>query len=463
MSNTTNPNPIRSLFESDEATRYYTREQSAKMYERIVGLTTGGGQTSVSVDTRWTGNLRWARNRVTTAGDTTDHGVRITRIINGAAASSSTNKFDDTALRLAVQSAEKTIGFYSENPDGTPMPGKQEYLEPKIWSDSSYSLNAAKRSTTAFELVQPSVKESLLAAGYLQVGARTRSVFNTSGMDAYYATTVAQYSVTIRNPGGTGSGWAGVDKTEWDKIDPKAISDRALDKCKRSADPRAIEPGRYTVIMEPQAVHDMLVPAIYALDRYSAENFQTVYTLSPGQSKIGLKVFDERINISTDPMDPECGYIPFDWDGYPYRPVTWVENGVLRELAYTRQYALSQLGSGVPLPNPNSYRVRGGDTSVEEMIASTRRGLIVTRLGSPSVIDGSSLLMTGVTRDGLWLIENGKITYSIKNFRFTESPMFAFNNIEQIGPAQRVLAAYPSIVPPIKVADFNFTSLSDAV
>jgi predicted Zn-dependent protease len=447
----------------DEPARYYSREASEEIFKRVLALTEGGGETSVSVDTFWTGNIRWARNAVTTAGDVTNHQVRITRSIKGAQASANTNKVDDAALKLAVQSAERTLLYYPQDLDRTPMPGKQEYYQPKLWSDTTYNLDAAKRSQTAYELVQPVVQEKLVAAGYLQVGVATRSVFTTNGMDAYYAATRAQYSTTVRNPAGTGSGWAGVDKQDWAQIDAKGISERALKKCIDSADPKAIEPGRYTLIMEPQAVHDLMVYAIYALDRFSAENFQTVYTLRPGQSKIGLKVFDERITISSNPMDPECGYIPFDYEGYPYRPVTWVENGILKELSYGRRYALSQIGSGVPLPNSYSYRIKGGSTPIEEMIATTKRGLLVTRFSNINIIDGSSLLATGITRDGLWLIENGKITFPVKNFRFTESPMFAFNNVQQIGPAERVLAAYPTIVPPMKVNDFNFTSLSDAI
>jgi predicted Zn-dependent protease len=282
-------------------------------------------------------------------------------------------------------------------------------------------------------------------------------------MDAYDALTAAEFSATVRNAGGTGSGWAGVSNKDWSAIDAKALAVIAQKKCIDSSDPRAVEPGRYTLIMEPQAVHQMMVQAIYQLDRYAAENFNTVFTLRPGQSKIGLKVFDERVTLSTDPMDPEMGYIPFDYQGFPYRAVKWVENGTLKELAYSRDYALSQLGHGTALPNPYSYRMSGGNTSIEEMIASTKRGLLVTRLNGVNVLHGPSLLSTGTSRDGLWLIENGKIKFPVKNMRFTESPMFIFNNIAQLGKPVRVHSGNPTTVPPVKVLDFNFSSLADAV
>lgn len=455
---------MKSLYGQGQADekRYYSREDTKRLYDRIIALSSGG-ETSALIQTSWTGNLRWARNRPISAGDTTNHTVQLERVIRGASASVGTNNFTDEGLKVALRTAEKTIGFRSENPDASDFSGEQQYVSPEIWSGPTYDLNATERSNIARLSVEPIAAEKLYAAGYLQVGARTRAVYNTQGMNGYYAGTVAQFSITVRNPAGTGSGWAGVDSHDWKNIDVKKLCDIALEKCLKSADPRAVEPGRYTVILEPQAVHDLMVRAIYALDRYSAENFQTVYTLRPGQSKIGLKVFDDRITISSDPSDPEAGYLPLDYQGYPYRAIKWVENGVLKELAYSRLYALSQLGHGDPLPNAYSYRINGGTSTMDEMIAGTRRGFIVTRLSNIITIDNSSLLLSGVTRDGLWLVENGKITHAVKNFRFAESPMFAFNNVEHIGAAQRVLAAYPTIVPSMKVADFNFTSLSDAV
>lgn len=447
----------------DGSARYMSREDCDALFKRIVQLGKGGGETSIHIDSRWTGNFRWARNAPTTAGDTADHTVNITRNIRGAMGNSSTNKFDDASLSLALQTAERVIQFYGENKDAAPLPGKQQYLKPQIWSDATYALDAEKRSGGARALAEPALQAKLLSAGYLQVGARSSAVLSTTGMDAYYAATAAEFSATVRNPGGTGSGWAGVSHKDWSTIDARGLAAIAQKKCIDSSDPRAIEPGRYTLIMEPQAVHQMMVQAIYQLDRFSAENFNTVFTLRPGQSKIGLKVFDERVTLSTDPMDPEMGYIPFDYQGYPYRPVKWVENGVLKELSYAREYALSQLGHGTPLPNPFSYRMSGGDTPIEEMIATTKRGLLVTRLNGVNVLHGPSLLSTGTSRDGLWLIENGKIKFPVKNMRFTESPMFIFNNIAQLGKPVRVYSGNPTTVPPVKVLDFNFSSLADAV
>jgi predicted Zn-dependent protease len=442
--------------------RYMSRADAEALFQRIVSMTTGGGGTQVSIVTKWTGNLRWARNRITTSGDTMEQQVVIVRGYRG----SSTNKLDDASLRLAVRNAESWgLLVRPEGPRSIPLQGLATYVEPSLWSGPTYELDAAARSAAARELVRPAFEHQLLAAGYAEVRATATAVFNTAGRAAYYAATRGEYSATVRNPSGTGSGWAGVDTSDWTTIDATKISATALRKCVESTDPRVIEPGRYTVILEPQAVHDLLESAIGALDRQAAESRPGPYNLGSGQSKIGLKVFDDRLSISTDPMDPECAYVPFDGMGEPYKATTWVENGVLRELAYDRAYAVTNLAHNIPQPNPFAYRVAGAGEPVpiERMIQSTKRGLLVTRLSGLQVIDGTSLYSTGVTRDGVWLIENGKIKYPIKNMRFNESPMFAFNSIEEIGAPVRVYAQSPAVVPPIKVRDFNFTSLADAI
>jgi predicted Zn-dependent protease len=186
-------------------------------------------------------------------------------------------------------------------------------------------------------------------------------------------------------------------------------------------------------------------------------------------SKIGSQVIDRRLTLSADPSDPDAPFLPFDdRDGTPYRAVTWIERGVLKELAYDRRYAANALGEPTALLNSGSYRLQGAPdvpvTPISQMIASTQRGLLVTRFFDVTMMDAKSVLSAGYTRDGLWLIENGKITKPVKNFRFTDSPMFALNSIEAVGPTARVFSpGYARIAPALKIRQFNFTSLADAI
>ncbi len=183
-------------------------------------------------------------------------------------------------------------------------------------------------------------------------------------------------------------------------------------------------------------------------------------------TRIGERIVDEQITIHSDPMDPECGFPPFSII-HPedvYHPVTWVERGVLRELGYPRSYGVRRLGKNTGYPNSNSFVMSGGPTSVKDMIQTTRRGLLVTRFSDVAIAHDASILCSGYTRDGLWLIENGKIGRPVKNFRFVESPLFMLNNVLELGPPQRVFSpGSPIVAPPIKVRDFSFTSLADAV
>jgi predicted Zn-dependent protease len=304
----------------------------------------------------------------------------------------------------------------------------------------------------------------MVAAGYVQVSAHGRAIMDTWGKSLYYPYTQAQFSVTVRNPDGTGSGWAGVDWNDWTRIDTAKLSAIALDKCVRSANPVAVEPGRYTAILEPQAVCDLCRYIMDFLDRTVAEGGTGPFAAGKDQSKIGQKVMDSRLTISADPMDPDLGFPPFSISGHIYHPVTWIQDGILKELAYFRPYGIRKLGKNSGLPNSMAFRMSGGTTTVDEMVATTERGLLVTRFSGLHVIDSESVLVEGFTRDGLWLVEKGKIVKPVKNFRITESPLFMLNNVEQLGAPQRVFhPEAPVIVPPIKARDFSFTSLSEAV
>jgi len=472
--------------------RFLSREACERLLERVVRLAPAGWEISLHIQSRWSGNVRWARNEITTAGETTEPRVRISATHRLRGASFEINRLDDASIARAIEHIKARMELQSPLDEPWPrMRSGEVYEETDLWSDATYALDAAQRAALQQELVAPAVAEGLLSAGYIEVSAIGNGVVNTAGLFAYVPETRAEFSVTVRNATGTGSGWAGVANKDWREIDAARLSAIALDKCKRSADPVAIEPGRYTVILEPQAVSDLMLPLVRSLNRIEAEmgigpwadrpeqaagadfivGDPSAFEARPGlgdvggagNSKIGQLVLDPRITISADPGDPEAPFVPFAWDGSPYRPVTWIENGVLRELAYPRGYANQVLNKPDPLLNSYSFRMSGGDMTIEEMIARTERGLLVTRLANVRVVDYNSLLCTGTTADGLWLIERGEITKPVKNFRFRESPLYVFNSLEALGKPVRVLQQMPTIVPPAMVHDFSMTSLADAV
>jgi predicted Zn-dependent protease len=480
------------------ASRFLSREECAALAKRAASFANGGGTTRIQIASTWTGNIRYARNTIISSGDVRDHGVQVFRDINGAFGLMLSNRIDDVGLEATVRRAEHLLRLRAESggtefqehmmlPPDRKLDSREEaqkfiseedrraalhalvqteepFDKPHVFYDSTYNLNAEQRSAVVEPLIAAAKSAGMVAAGYIEVSATGLAVIDTVGKSLYYPVTSAQFSVTVRNPKGTGSGWAGVDWNDWNRIDTKRISEIAIDKCIRSANPVAVEPGRYTAVLEPQAVADLCKFLMVYLDRVLAESGTGPFAATPGRSKIGQKIFDERISIGADPMDPELGIAPFSNSGNVYHPVMWVKNGVLRELAYYRPYGIKQLGKNTGLPNSGAFRMSGGTASIEEMISTTRRGVLVTRFSDVTELDSKSMLLHGYTRDGLWLIENGKISKAIKNFRFMDSPMFILNKIEALGVPTRVFHPKAGIiVPPMKVHDFHFSSLSEAI
>jgi predicted Zn-dependent protease len=308
------------------------------------------------------------------------------------------------------------------------------------------------------------VNAKLLSAGYVRVEAVGHGVANSEGLFAYQPATRAEFSMTVRDFKRNGAGWAGVDQVDWRQINPERIASIALEKCQQSVNPVAIEPGRYTVVLEPQAVADLVYPLIESFERIPPE----VYMRGPwayreSQTKIGQMVMDERVTLTADPEDPQVPFVPFTFYGDPYRAVDWLSEGVLEHLAYPRPYALREMNRTDPLINSKAFRMSGGSSTVPEMIEQTQRGILVTRFVNVKMIDFGSLLCSGSTSDGTWLIENGKITKAIKNFRIRESPLFVLNNLDSVGEPVRVFMNQPAMVPPVKARDFCMIALVDGV
>jgi predicted Zn-dependent protease len=436
-------------------------------------MTRGGGDTLLSVRSRVTGSTTWARNRVDLCATRRDVDLHVTRDIGGAVGRASVTQFDDAGLRQAVENAERVLQvggrefeWHGETYFDDPI------LTPTLWSDATHGLDAEARTALAEHLMAPVETAGFLSAGALHIAAESRATLAPRGTFRYYRTTSVACSTTARDAKGTTSGWAGINHYDLRQIDPAAIAARALDKCRRAQNPVAIEPGRYTAILEPQAMADLMAPLFEIpmnMDRFTAELGMGPWASRPGFSKINEHVLDSRLTVRADPMDADGGFLPFDvQSGVAYHPVDWISRGVLRALSYGRRYALRELGKELGLPNSGSFRlmsVPGTPTvTVETMIANTERGLLVTRFYGVRVVDDASMLCTGFTRDGLWLIERGKIAKPVKNFRFKESPLFILNNVDEIGVPTRVFAPDRSYVAPaMRVRDFSFAGLADAV
>jgi predicted Zn-dependent protease len=446
--------------------RYLSREECEAIAKRALSFATAD-ETRVLVNSTNISNTRFAVNQISTGGDSFDSVVTVISKFGKRSGSASTNQFDDEGLRAAVNMSERVAKLSPEDPEAMPELGPQTYQQGVNWSDATASLDPTTRADAVKRITEPAKAANLVSTGFMEAITGAQSITNNKGLFAYNRSTASVLTTTVRTPDGTGSGWGGATHHDWSRIDPSALGTRATNKARTSVHPVAIEPGRYTVVFEPTAVGNLVQFITRAFNARSADEGRSFFSLPGGKNKIGQKVVDERVTITSDPFDTDVASTPFSSDGLPTQRVVWIENGVVKNLDYDRYWA--QKTGRAPTGSGGAIKMSGGTSSLDELIHSTQRGLLVTRFWYLRPVDQRTILYTGLTRDGTYLIENGKITRPVKNLRFNDSPIFMLNNLEAMGVPERVSASEGGepgqaiMVPPIKVRDFNFTSLSDAV
>src|SRR5690606_30653537 len=302
--------------------------------------------------------------------------------------------------------------------------------------ESTANLSPEARTRAVTQITGPSEERGLVSTGFLIHSTGSTAVATSKGLFAYTANSNVTLTTTVRTPDGTGSGWAGTAVYDWNDLNASELAERAIDKAIRSREPRAVEPGRWTVILEPTAVGNLVGLMMNALSARSADEGRSFFSKPGGGNKIGERFVDERVTIYSDPQDPRLLSSPFNNQGQPNRRMVWVENGVLRNLVYDRYWA-DRTGRE-PTGFPAGYYMEGGDATIEDMIRSTERGLLVTRFWYIRFVDPRTILYTGLSREGTFLIENGRITHPVKNLRWNESPIFMLNNIEMMGRSVRI-------------------------
>lgn len=440
-----------------------TRDEAQSLVERTVKLSTADA-VRVSVNSSRETNLRFADNQLSTSGATTNTTIRVQSVFGKRKASVVTNDRSDEGLRRAVQQSEALARLAPEDPEYLGELGPQQYASVQAWSDATANLTADERAKAALTALAPArAGKELTVAGFIICNASANAVGTNAGLFAYHRSTNANYTLTARTNDGTGSGWVGAENSDWARIDFKDVADRAIDKARRSRNPVGIEPGRYTVIFEPEATANLVGLMNNAFQARAADEGRSAFSKAGG-TRVGERIVDPRVTLYSDPTDPMILGSPFDGEGQPLGRQVWIKDGVLNQLAYTRYWANRQ--GKTPTGGGAGLRMADGADTLESLIAGTTRGILVTRLWYLRPLDQRTLMYTGLTRDGTFLIENGKVARSIKNFRFNDSPLFMLNNLEGVGKAVRTAGGEggPAVImPPIKVRDFNFTSLSDAV
>ncbi|SHK38109.1 Predicted Zn-dependent protease or its inactivated homolog [Maribacter aquivivus] len=435
----------------------YTKEEARKILEKALSFSKAD-TCEINLSGYNSGNIRYARNTVSTSGFSSNQSLAVQSSFGKKSGTATIDEFDDASLEKVVRRAEELANLSPENPEFMEPLGPQMYDESISFSEATANITPEYRAEVASSSIVPADAKDVTAAGFLNDSAGFSAMINSKGLFAYNQSTDVDFTVTMRTNDGTGSGWVSRDFNDVTKFDADEAAKTAIDKAVLSREAKAIEPGKYTVILEPAASSDLLRNMFRSLDARSADEGRSFMSGKDGANKLGEKIVDERVNIWSDPLNPEVPTATWNGEGQPLKKTTWLENGAVKNLAYDRFWAKEK---GVdPVPFPTNVIMAGGDASLEDLIKSTKKGILVTRLWYIRSVDPQTLLYTGLTRDGTFYIENGKIKYPVKNFRFNESPIIMLNNLETLGKQVRING---NLIPYMKVRDFTFTSLSDAV
>ncbi|WP_316829134.1 TldD/PmbA family protein [Pedobacter miscanthi] len=434
-----------------------SKEEAQAILKKVIGFSKADF-CEVSLSGSDGGNIRYARNAVSTAGQISTMSLGISSTFGKKTGTATINEFDDASLQKVVKRAEELAMLAPENPEFMPPLGPQTFAESNTYNSKTAAITPDTRAEMVGKSLSVSKAAGLDAAGFLENSNRFNAIMNSKGLFAYNKGTNVSFSVTVRNKQGTGSGYVEQDFNDLDKMDTLALSKIAASKANGSAGAKAIEPGKYTVILEPLAASDIISNMFRGFDARSADEGRSFMSKKGGGTRLGEQLFSENVNIYSDPMNTEIPSSTFTGEGLPVTRTQWVEKGVVKNLSYSRYWAAQK--NVQPLPFSRSMIIEGGTQSLEDLIKSTEKGILVTRFWYIRSVDPQTLLLTGLTRDGTFYIENGEIKFPIKNFRFNESPVIMLNNVEALGKPVRTGSG---LIPPMKIRDFTFTSLSDAI
>ena len=457
-----------------------TKDKSADIFSRLRKFSTAdevealiaGGQSALT---------RFANNTIHQNVAEENYVVSVRTVFGGRTARATTNKFDDESLKQAVLASEALAKVQEPDPDLLPLAGPEDYEGAAQVGRAFYetsSLTPGQRAAAVEKIVAVAKKQKLTAAGIFSNSESVEAVLNSRGLVAYHTQTSSEISVTML--GGDSSGWQKANSPDARNLNPVALAETAARKALQSAKPRELPAGKHTVILEPAAVLDLVgfmfwdFAGMAILDQRSFLN-----------NRVGTKVFGENITVWDDVSHPLQSGAPFDGEGVRRQRVRLVDKGVVQRLVYARSTArkmresehaakagpIEPTGHGFPLPNeigeapinivfegPGQAQSKG----VDQMIAGTERGVLITRLWYIREVDPYEKILTGMTRDGTFYIENGELKNGIRNFRFNESLLHMLSNVEEMGAPVRASGeeSFDMVVPPMKVRDFNFTEVT---
>jgi predicted Zn-dependent protease len=440
-----------------------SKEEAQKLLLKVLAYSKAD-ECEVSLQGTESGNIRYARNAVSTAGEVFRLSLAVSSSFGKKTGTATIDEFDDASLEKTVRRSEELAQLARENVEHMPLLGARTFEESITYVPATAAITPDTRAEAVGKSIQVCKDAKLEAAGYLENSTAFEAVANSKGLFAYNKGTDVIFTITTRNAEGTGSGYAARGFNDVSKLDTYSATKIATTKANGSIGARAIEPGKYTVILEPVAVTYMLENMFFGLDARNADEGRSFMSKPGGGNRLGDQLMDQKVTIYSDPFNPDLPSSTWNREGQPMEKRIWIDKGVVKNLSYSRYWAEKK--NVAPVPGPGNIIMEGGNETIEQMIKTTEKGILVSRLWYIRMVDPQTLLLTGLTRDGTFYIENGEIKFPVKNFRFNESPVIMLNNVESLGKPERSISveSYRSyLVPPMKVRDFTFTSLSDAV
>ena len=457
-----------------------TKDYAGEIFERIKDLASAD-----EVEVHFSGGrfalTRFANNTIHQNVAEENSVISLRTVFGGRTARASTNRFDDESLRQVVKSSENLAKVQHTDPDLLPIPGPAEAGEqgreiPSRYFEPTAALTPEMRADGVKKIVRVADQHKLTAAGVFSSGESFEGIFNSRGLSRWHTQTLAEVSITML--GEDSSGWQKANSPDISELDPQRMAEVAARKAAESARPREIPAGKYTVILEPSAVLDIVGFMFWDYSGMAILDQRSFLT-----GRIGTKLFGENITIWDDVAHPAQAGTPFDGEGMPRQRVALVENGVVRRVVYARATAermrksehkdsvgpIAATGHGFPLPNEMGemplnvvFAATSDPPNLEQMIASTERGVLVTRLWYIREVEPFEKMLTGMTRDGTFYIKDGRLQGGVRNFRFNESLIHMLSNVETMSVPRRSCGeeSFEMVVPAMKVREFNFTEVT---
>lgn len=439
----------------------FTRTQAQQLLEKVLKFSTFP-ECSASVADSEQSFVRFANNGVTTAGFTVERTVTIQATRENKTGISQTTDLSDASLRAAVKRAEELAAIAPPNPERIEPLGPQKYADYENFDERTANARSPLMVPHVKAIIDAAVAKKLVSAGYFSRSASVDGFANSNGNFGYQRAADSRLTTTVRQPDGSSSGWAGKPATRIADIDGKSLGAVAIEKCLRWKNPIKLEPGRYSVVLEPTAVGDLVQLLGFAFNARMAEEGRSFLSRKGGGTLVGEKLFPESVTLRSDSFDKRFPTQIWTQGNLPNRPIPWIEKGVVKNIAYDRYWAAK--AGKEPTPFASSLILDGGNDSVADLVKATERGLLITRFWYIRFVNPQTVQYTGLTRDGVFLIEDGVVTKPVMNLRFNDGPVKLLQSVKRFGRSERVRGAEgQGIIAPALLSELTFTSISDAV